>query len=468
MQRSLLRNRSSKPIRQLISIQKGPLKTLDDVADAQSHLNGRYTFVNRIKFSVKKDELDELIADLKQSRRSLEEIARARLDKEVALPNHSPNAIRLAGFLDQIQHHAIGLYSGIHAAWGDKCHSNHAARLLLNSWSEAIYTRRKPRIAFGVAFESSPGPSGMEICKGFSIETLTEADVDTQRPDQYVLPDISRIHTLILLSRACVVRFQNLNLETKATYKVVDSICASFLPTPHTKPPLDCYLSPDQKLRYQSTGETRPLNTSTPIVPNVHLSQSDSVTLDEILTQNIIINPRDGIQIAFALVSAQLQLHSTPWLPKFWSKDILRFPCIKDPQTSKISVIYSCAFLQRPFSATTTADEQSLRSAKRPLLELGIMLLEVYLQQTFTEYAFSVGKRIDDGYGSRYEVAKQWLDNSEQQLLPPHASVISRCIECNFENRSLSYEWHDEKLRQSICENLLIPLYHLAIPRANH
>lgn len=191
------------------------------------------------------------------------------------------------------------------------------------------------------------------------------------------------------------------------------------------------------------------------------------MTLDEILTQNININPRDGIKIAFVLVSAQLQLHSTPWLPTFWSKDILRFPCIKDPQTSEISVIYNCAFLKRPFSATTIVDEQS-RRAKRPLLELGIMLLEVCLQQTFTEYAFLVGKRIDDNYGSRYEVAKQWLDDNEQQLLPTHASVLSRCIECNIENRSLRYEWNDEKLRQSICEYLLIPLYHLAIPRVDH
>ncbi|KAL8917296.1 MAG: hypothetical protein Q9172_005922 [Xanthocarpia lactea] len=324
----------------LDSNKKGPLKTLDDVADAQSRSNGRYTFVNRIKFSVKKDELDELIADLKQSRRSLEEIARARVDKDVALPNHSPNAIRLAGFFDQVQHHAIGLYSGIHAAWGDKCHSNHAARLLLNSWSEAISTRRKPRIAFGVAFESSSGPTGMETCKGFSIGILTEEDVDEQRPDQ-----------------ACVVRFQNLDRETKPTYTVVDSICASFLQTPQTKPPHDGYLSPDQKLRYQSTRETRQLNTPTPIVPHVHLSESDFKTLDEILTQNIRINPWDGIKIAFVLVSAQLQLHSTPWLPTFWSKDILRFPYIKDPHTSEISVIYSCAFLQRDFSATTKADE---------------------------------------------------------------------------------------------------------------
>lgn len=201
---------------------------------------------------------------------------------------------------------------------------------------------------------------------------------------------------------------------------------------------------------------------STPKIPDTNLSHSDFLTLDEILTQNIKFDVRDRIKIAFVLVSAQLQLHSTPWLPTFWSKDILRFPCIKDPQTSKISVIYNCPFLQRHFSATTTTNEQSLPSAKRPLLELGIILLELWQQQTFTDYASSVGKKIDEGYGSRYEVAKQWLDNNEQQLLPSYANVLSRCIECNIANRSLNYEWHDEKLRQSIHKDLLIPLHGIA------
>lgn len=228
------------------------------------------------------------------------------------------------------------------------------------------------------------------------------------------------------------------------------------------KRPLSFYLAPDQLLRYQSTGATRRSTLSAPKAPHVDLSQSDSVTLNEILTTSITFDFRDRIRIAFVLVSAQLQLHSTPWLPTFWSKDILRFPCIKDPQTSKISVTYSCPFLQRHFSATTTTNEQSLSSAKRPLLELGIILLEIWNQQTFTEYASSVGKRIDEDYGSRYEIAKQWLDNNEQQLLPPYASVLSRCIECNIANRSLNYEWHDEILRQSIFENLLRPLHQLA------
>ncbi|KAI4137712.1 MAG: hypothetical protein L6R39_007140, partial [Caloplaca ligustica] len=167
----------------LILDSKAPPNSLKEVVNAQSCANGRYTFTSRIKFSVKKDELDELIAALKDSRRSLEDIARARVNKDVALSTSSPRAVRLARLFDQIQSHASGLYSGICAAWDDKCHSDHAARFLLNSWSEAISTKRKPRIAFEMAFVSSSQPAGMESCKEVRVEILYEDDVEEEATD---------------------------------------------------------------------------------------------------------------------------------------------------------------------------------------------------------------------------------------------------------------------------------------------
>ena len=164
-----------------------PRKSLKEIIDAHSGSNGHYTFVNRIKFSVKKDELDELIATLKESRRSLEDITRAHVNKDVTPLTSSPGSVRLAKFFDQIQGHAIGLYFGIRAAWANQCHSNHVARLFLNSWSEVFSTKRKPRIAFEVAFAFSSQPSGIESCKGVGIEILEEEDIEEQTADQCVL-----------------------------------------------------------------------------------------------------------------------------------------------------------------------------------------------------------------------------------------------------------------------------------------
>ena len=263
------------------------------------------------------------------------------------------------------------------------------------------------------------------------------------------------------MNRAGVVRFEG--IERKPTFTVIDSICASLMASAQLERPFSFYLSPDQLLRYSLTRPAKPFRSAkpTPKSPRGHLSQSDSVTLHDVLVRNIRFDLRDRIVVAFVLVSSQLQLHSTPWLPDFWSKDYLRFPYFKNPQTSDISVIYSCPFVQRHFSDTATTQEQSLANAKRALLELGIILLEIWERQTFAEYASKIGRRVDEGYGLRYEAAKQWLDESEQQLLPPYASIISRCIECNIANKSLKYEWQDEILRQSICEDLLKPLHAL-------
>lgn len=166
---------------------------MDEFIDAHSYSDDRYTFARRIKFSFRKDELTELIAALKDSRQSLEDISRARVNKDVALPTSSPRVAGLARLFDRIQGHAFGLYSGIRAAWADKCHSDHTARFLLNSWSEAISSRRrKPQIAFDVAFASTSLRGETESCKEIVVEILNEDDLEEPEIDQYVLHDISR------------------------------------------------------------------------------------------------------------------------------------------------------------------------------------------------------------------------------------------------------------------------------------
>lgn len=162
-------------------------------------MNGQYTFVNRIRFSVKKDELDELIAALKESRQSLEDIARARVTKDVPLPTSSHKATGLARFFDQIQGHASDLYSAISTAWADNCHVDHTTRFLLKSWPEAISTRRKkPRIAFKVAFAYGSQPGELEACKEIGVEILDEDDVEEQATYPYVLRSMFCHSTLII------------------------------------------------------------------------------------------------------------------------------------------------------------------------------------------------------------------------------------------------------------------------------
>ncbi|KAG7007821.1 hypothetical protein G7Y79_00008g024590 [Physcia stellaris] len=97
----------------LILGSKAPLQSLKEAIDAQPYSNGRYTFANRLRFCVKKDELDELIAALKESRQSLEDIARARVTKDVPLPTSSAKATGLTRFFDRIQGHASDLHSAI-------------------------------------------------------------------------------------------------------------------------------------------------------------------------------------------------------------------------------------------------------------------------------------------------------------------------------------------------------------------
>ena len=197
-----------------------------------------------------------------------------------------------------------------------------------------------------------------------------------------------------------------------------------------------------------------------------HLAYGMFTTLNEVLVKSIRLDFRDRVFLAYLLASAQLRLHSTPWLSTCcWSSDMIRFPNYLDQTSAGGAVIYECPFLECHFSPDAPVGVLNLVGAKRPLLELGILLLEVWHQKTIQAYAFSINATLDDSYGLRYNLVKAWLDSSKQQLLPTYMDVVTRCIECNVANASLDYHWQDEVLRQSICEEILMPLFHLCYPR---
>jgi hypothetical protein len=49
---------------------------------------------------------------------------------------------------------------------------------------------------------------------------------------------------------------------------------------------------------------------------------------------------------------------------------------------------------------------------KGSLLELGIMLLEIWHIKSIDSYASERGLQMNDSYGTRYEIARHWLNFS--------------------------------------------------------
>ena len=181
---------------------------------------------------------------------------------------------------------------------------------------------------------------------------------------------------------------------------------------------------------------------------------SSFITLDKVIA---ILKLDQRMTLAFILASSLLQLYATPWLTMFWTKEVICFRLTTLSGSSGFDA--DRPFVKYTFPSSPIPPPVSALNAKRPLLELGIVLLEIWHKATFDAYAAEEDLRIDDSYGRRYEAARQWLDDTQQDILPFYLDAVTRCIECSFSTTSTFPNWDDINFRKSFCEGVAKPLW---------
>lgn len=103
----------------------------------------------------------------------------------------------------------------------------------------------------------------------------------------------------------------------------------------------------------------------------------------------------------------------------------------------------------------TQSHATSLHTTKASMLELGIVLLEIWHMRCINNYASEKALKMDNSYGTRYEIARYWLKFSDDNMLPFYLELLSRCIECTFATTSATPDWCDLTFRKSVCEHVL-------------
>ena len=168
------------------------------------------------------------------------------------------------------------------------------------------------------------------------------------------------------------------------------------------------------------------------------------------------------MKLSFNLACSLLQLYATPWLGTFWTKEVICFRLLRaatpNPNDS-FEFDADLPFVKYTFPLSSACPSVSSSNAKRSLLELGIVLLEIWHKQPFNNFAAKHNLTIDDSYGRRYEIAGQWLDDTQQDILPFYLDAVNRCIECCFSTTSTFPDWNDLNFRKSFCEGVAKPLW---------
>lgn len=180
---------------------------------------------------------------------------------------------------------------------------------------------------------------------------------------------------------------------------------------------------------------------------------------DELLqaTSTIKLYSNSRIALSFKIASWILQLNDTKWYRRPITSDMIYLLC----ENSGTPGSEHRPFISRKF--TTCLEESSALSAKRAMLELGIILLELWKNQTFTSYA-TQSRNPYQTLGARYDLARNWLDANMNEILPIYYDVVTRCIECTFATSGAGYKWGDTGFRKSVCDYVVKPLGKLVHP----
>ncbi|KAL8676088.1 MAG: hypothetical protein Q9186_007356, partial [Xanthomendoza sp. 1 TL-2023] len=408
----------------------------------------------KFKFALKKDELDQKISELNASTLMLSRlrVAGGLIQDDTQHPTSSRSIEKLSNFLSKIQKHTRRLYFAIADGCSSSCHPLHRFKLYLEDRSAPLL-KRKPAVYFRIESLPSPNHTELHTWHCAHVEALEEEQIrsKTEKGSQ---SQSEKVPT---------VKFDLIELDTPPKAEVQD-LCAVLVEASNTNKLLKLYLTEHGKLSYHHAIHAD-MQSGTPSLP------ASTLTLDYIIRKAhesrefaTTWSWKQRISLAYRLASSLLQFHSTPWLGGYWKKQSICF-CyqnVADTPTSSNETWHFDAdspFIIHDFESCPVPLSTQQPSVKASLLDIGILLLEIWHLTPFEVYAAQEGLQLDNTFGARYEIASRWLNDTADNILPFYADPVCRCIEGTFASKATTLQWTDPQFQVSICEGLVKPLW---------
>ena len=442
---------------------------LNELLKANKSQDGAHKSRGRIKFALRRDELEERISDLVDSINRLGKLRDISASlQDYSIQHCSRTMAEVAAFLQHVQDNAKLLYGAMERELASGCHNEHATRFYLEGHSAVLQKRQMPTI-FKLALEAPEARMvGQDLDREISIEVLDD-DMDGYGPVN--LSSCSK----------CT------NGERRPiSEEEFEKAGVGFVLTDPSKAPdelmskaLDMCLAID---RARKEGKTMKMSLSPCgalhgwyILPlfgertDRDHSTFELVTLEQVLLKKLCHEPSrlewnviQRMNLSLNLASSLLQLCSTPWLSEPWTKRTICFRRrLRPTPASGVAFVFEPdrPFLVHSFSERPIACPTNELEPRYQLLNLGILLLELGHEKPIELWASAHGYNLDKAYGNRYEAAAAWLRDSVGELLPSYFDAAGRCIECTFCTRSAIPKWDDPEFRKSICEWVIQPLW---------
>jgi len=402
--------------------------------------------VPRVKLMFKTKEFEEITKDLDDTTNSLFRLTTlVSSNRQAAGINTSKHALGIAKSLRRAHQSASNLYTAISRAWNGDCHQGHETRLFLE---DRILDRSSGRksantpLTFPLVFATMPSER-KRVWHEAVVRVLHNDEDHEQPPAPTQAPSPPQRVAFVVTSADLTC--------PKPQIIPVENICA-VIPSRH----ISFVLTGQPKIGLMISDGPSPGTSAAP----------SKASLKEILSapRKIPASLRLRMLLALRVASNLLQLLQTRWLPHSWSDEQVFFPLTRTrPTTSgqgaSLDIDFGRPFILAPFPQGCTAATQPQPQAdpKLALLELGILLLEIWYEETL-EAHFSLDRHPTEFY-ERLTWAHKWLDEMTNPPPELYDRAVSHCIKGVIGGEVRLGQWEDGELWNAICGDVIVPLF---------
>ena len=393
-------------------------------------------FWRRVKFSMNKDDLESSINEIDKLSSLLERLReKSQQYHQFTIQSSSSSTRAVVSMLRKVQIRALRLHKALAQSWAQSCHDPHGARLYLDARVDKFEACKK--------FSAPYKQNNIEF--SITLQNCTNQSYHTCVVEALSFDDFKSFST----PTNPAVSFQmTSNAVGTPNRSDVDNICHVLNHCMNKKNFLRLYLVENERLCYEHVSS----DISTHSLSHAH--DEKMVSLQRLLQdpaykRTMQLRPR--VKLAAMMASTALQLHSTPWCRNLRNETML---FVQD--------LSGQVDLGNPFVACTIHGNCALSSScpaqsESELLDLGILILELWHNQTIDAFARDSGLAFDDTFDVRRSVARKWISETKDDLLPSFYDAAVRCINCRFD--TVDVDLTDHKLNISIFEGVVKPLW---------
>ncbi|CAI6340020.1 unnamed protein product [Periconia digitata] len=395
-------------------------------------------------------ELNSQMSRILTDNKELQELKNIQVSK--IIPDER-KASAMASLLRQVRSYTDRLFEAFCKAWVLSCHPSHNVALFLDTpkfsttgWPSCGISSFNFRTLLNdwpkdVKLSPAWHEVGVTVMEGDISQKIHSSPATSQSSNTQIPPSITVSTPGPSIPQDTLDQVKNLCIELDRAKSAQRSLDL-FLRCGH---PTLCY--------DLSTCQQKPSPTTW-----------DTISLEELLSSQKRILPRQKVRLALKLAASLLQLKTSQWLCTAWSNRAIYFPKTTlqaAHQTHRIEI--EQPLILYTFESAAAAAQSIPNEAKPRLmfLELGILLMEIFNEEPISTFA-QREQGIEPAMfhpKMREGVARDWFDETSEQMTDQYAKVVETCLSFALERAQPGAQtWDDGDLWKSVCAKIIGPL----------